>query len=266
MQTAQGIPGSTRYYDINRDGDYADAGETVICVLGDASPACQPNISKRQYASILEFNPGSVTKTDWSWLVGAPGVGKTVNLCRRADTSGTQKSTELYFLGNPVLGWPDRAGGRAVANNVHSTATFKVYEASGTGNVKECLSGVDLNANGSVDGGTTPTSWSIGTVSSENTQGPGETWKYVKLDRSAVDEDSQHVQSSCKGDYDFTMQLVLHRNTAGGVTPTDVNTFYSRVAADMISASLPAITGLWRGNNPACKGGKGGNNAKFLTF
>lgn len=265
LQTAQGIPGSTRTYDLNRDGDFADAGETVVCALGDASPACQPNISRRQYASLTNNNPASPTKTDWAWLVGTPGVGQKVNLCRRADTSGTQKSSELYFLGNPVLGWSARAGARPVANSVDSTASFNVFEGSGTGNAKECLSGVDLNANGSVDGGTTPTSWSIGVLSAENTLGPGETWKYVKLDGVAVNEDSLHVQSSCRGDYDFAMQLILHRNTGGGVTPVAANTFYTKLIADMASLSLPAITGIWRGADTACFGGKGGNNAQVFT-
>ncbi|MBS3935536.1 MAG: hypothetical protein KGZ43_05125 [Sulfuritalea sp.] len=265
LQTAQGIPGSTRYYDLNRDGDFADLGETVLCLLGNASPACQPNITKRQYASITNNNPASPTKTDWAWLVGTPGIGQKVNLCRRADTSGTQKSSEMYFLGNPVLRWADRAGARPAANSVDSTASFNVFEGSGTGNAKECLSGVDLNNNGTVDGGTTPASWSIGVLSAENTWGPGETWKYVKLDGVAVNEDSLHVQSSCRGAYDFAMQLILHRNTAGGVTPAAVNTFYTKLVGDMASLSLPAITGIWRGADTACFGGKGGNNAQVFT-
>ena len=98
-------------------------------------PAAAPNITKAQYVSIAA--QGGTYQTDWQPLVGAAGAGKKVILARRVATSGTQASSNSFFLDAPCARSLGADLAPAVATD--SSPTFEVFEGSGTGNVKTRL-------------------------------------------------------------------------------------------------------------------------------
>lgn len=244
MQDAQGITGTG----------------SPACDENNQEDRCQPSITKRQYASIVNNNPFSATKTDWSFLVGAAGTGKQVNVCRRPPTSGTQASSNAFFMNNPCGGFADQQGKLNAARFTDSVSgSFVVHEMSGTGDVKECLSGVDLGTDGiigkgenfdlglSPNGSTTATSFSVGVVSAENkpkTTSATETWRYVKLDGVAALDTGLNTASTKAGKYDFAYELALHTHPA--VTSANAESVFQAVATAMGDTSLPTITGLYR--------------------
>lgn len=139
MQVAQSIAANTDLLDPNFD------------------PANAPSITKAQYTSIISV--GGTYQTDWSPIVGAAGVGKKMIVARRVQTSGTQASSNAFFLHNPCS--------TAVAANLNpevatSTATLEVFEGSGTGNVKTRIT-TATNAASS-----TNQEYAIGVISAEN--------------------------------------------------------------------------------------------------
>ena len=114
LQTAQGL---------------ADVNATTY------DPAVAPSITKAQYASIAAA--GGAYQTDWQPLVGAAGAGKKVVLARRVATSGTQASSNSFFLANPCAKALGADLGPAAVGD--SSPTFEVFEGSGSGNVKTRL-------------------------------------------------------------------------------------------------------------------------------
>lgn len=243
------------------------------CSENDQTAACQPSITKRDYASIVSNNLFSASKADWSFLVGSYGTGQTVNVCRRPPTSGTQASSNAFFMNNPCGGFADQPGKLIAARFTDSTATFVVHEMSGTGDVKECLSGVDLTvpADGiigkgenfdlglSPNGTTTATSFSVGVVSAENnpkTSSSTETWRFVKLDGVAVYDGAGNTASTKAGKYDFAYEMALH--THPSVTSANAESLFQAMAAGMADPALPSIAGLYRTTDSL---GTRGNNS-----
>lgn len=138
MQVAQGIAANTDALDPSFD------------------PANAPSISKAQYTSII--TQGGAYQTDWSPIVGAAGTGKKVVLARRVQTSGSQASSNAFFLSNPCAAGVSGNLNPAVAAD--SSATFEVFEGSGTGNVKTRITTATNSA------GTD--NFAIGVISAEN--------------------------------------------------------------------------------------------------
>ena len=135
LQTAQGL---------------ADVNATTY------DPAVAPNITKAQYASIAAA--GGAYQTDWAPIVGAAGTGKKVILARRVATSGTQATSNSFFLAKPCA---DGLGaGLAPAVVSDSSPTFEVFEGASTGNVKTRLTTASLN--------TGADNFAIGIMSVEN--------------------------------------------------------------------------------------------------
>jgi hypothetical protein len=154
MQVAQGLYASVAAAN-SADGSY--------------DPANAPNITKAQYAAIV--NNGTTTyHTDWTSLAGSAGTGKAVYLQRRTSTSGTQATSNAFFLNKPCS--PNAGTPAAVAN---STATFIVAEQASTGGVKTALTTANTNGN-----------FAIGVLSLENdwrtesTSADG--YRFLKLD------------------------------------------------------------------------------------
>ena len=123
-------------------------------------PAVAPSITKAQYASIASL--GGAYQTDWQPIVGAAGAGKKVILARRVATSGTQASSNSFFLASPCA----KALGADLVPAVvgDSSPTFEVFEGSGTGNVKQRLS----TASGTTAPNTGADNFAIGIMSVEN--------------------------------------------------------------------------------------------------
>jgi hypothetical protein len=214
MQTAQGINAAT-------------------CV----GTACQPSITRQQYASIVTNNAASKGHVDFSFLTGASGASQVVNLCRRVDTSGTQASSNVFFLDNPCAGDPDIGGlgSPATLANFDNTATFTINEGSTTGNAKTCLNGAG---------------WNIGILSLENAPGASDTWKFVKLNSVSPNEEANQNVSGIEGRYQFVMESVLHSHPT--ITPAQSKQVLLGIAKRLGDApTMPILRGLFIVPQPA---------------
>lgn len=180
-------------------GIYADVA-TANTSDPSYDPANAPNITSSQYASIAQLNGGY--QTDWSPLLGAAGAGKNVYLARRVATSGTQASSNAFFLRSPCAsGAP--GGNLFPAKLADSTATFIVSEGSSTGNVKVSMT----NANNAGN-------FAIGVVSAENNwrteNAANGGYRFVKLDGvhpEANGDTAMARDSAIRGDYNFVMEM-----------------------------------------------------------
>lgn len=143
------------------------------------SEACMPSLSRVQIASIF-----SGMLTQWDKIVNARGYplaaqnvdagqiqspptvtppsDSRIFLCRRVDTSGTQASYELFFLGDRCIG-----GVRGFA-----PASTTVTLGSGTSDVKKCLN--DRHESNR---------WAVGIFSTENVAKlEQDNWRFIRMD------------------------------------------------------------------------------------
>lgn len=179
-------------------------------------PACMPSITKAQYTSIAALGGGY--QSNWEPLLGVGYVdgngtaaASAVNLCRRVPTSGTQASSNAYFLRSPCN--RGTAGGELLpASTVDSTAASAtaasgiwITESSGTSDVKKCLNKANDNAT---------RYFAIGVVSAENNPF-GETltdrddYRFVMLDGVSPENvgDDRARQNAIDSKYGFAMEL-----------------------------------------------------------
>ena len=203
LQSAQGIAG---------------AGLDAI------DPAHQPSITKAQYASIVSdsFN---TAKQDITAILNVGTAGDKLTVCRRVSTSGTQASSNQFFL-NGYIGADGAAGGAvspADAANYASAnsglTSYDVQEGAGTGNARTCLSAAG---------------YALGVLSLENypdltTRSGGQRadrkWRYVKIAGiAAYDGPSAASPSSTgkstdtakAGQYEFWFTSQKYGHTANG--------------------------------------------------
>lgn len=194
LQVAQGIYASVAA---------ANAGDATY------DPANAPSISKAQYTSIAQSGGGY--QTDWSPILGAAGASKNVYLARRVATSGTQASSNAFFLENPCASGA-ALGQIGAAGVADSSATFIVTEGSSTGNVKTTLTNAGNAGN-----------FAIGVVSVENNwrtdAAASEGYRFVKVD-GVHPEAGDTVfgrTTAINGAYAFQMELKSFvASTAGG--------------------------------------------------
>jgi hypothetical protein len=158
MQVAQGIAANTDALDPNFDSANA------------------PSITKAQYTSIIA--QGGTYQTDWQPIVGAAGAGKKVVLARRVQTSGSQASSNAFFLSNPCASAVSGNLNPAVAAD--SSATLEVFEGAGTGNVKTRITTATNSAGAD--------NFAIGVISAENdwriesATGGQNGYRFIKVD------------------------------------------------------------------------------------
>jgi hypothetical protein len=165
-------------------------------------PAVAPNITSAQYVSIIAS--GGAYQTDWSPILGAAGAGKKMVLARRVATSGTQASSNAFFLKNPCAGGLSASLAPAVAAD--SNPNFEVFEGSSTGNVKTRISTATSSAGSD--------NFAIGVMSTENdwrTEPTSATsgYRFIKVDGvhpEAGDVANARVQAA-NGNYAFHMEL-----------------------------------------------------------
>lgn len=243
LQVAQGIPNNTNALDPNFD------------------PVNAPNITSSQYVSIAQLSGGY--QTDWSPILGAAGAGKNVYLARRVATSGTQASSNAFFLENPcATGTP--LGQLSPATAASSTATFIATEGSSTGNVKTTLTSANTAGN-----------FAIGVVSLENdwrfepTASSG--YRFVKVDGvhpEANGDTAMARNSSVNGDYNFVMEMKSFvANTADSYGATIIPTIAAALGSPALCSDVPRGLFLNLGGGSSCavgaevgKGTKSGNN------
>lgn len=212
---------------------------TGVATAGD----CQPSISKAQYANIVAANPGSPYQQNWNALLPhlpAGTVTGPVTLERRTSTSGTQASSDVYFLDAPCKSLTAMGGalGPATAGTydafgVISTdptysgiPAFVVVENSSTGNVKAALGA----------------GYTIGVMSLENAQ-PASGWKWVKLNGVSPNLNTNQKSTTVDGLYDFAYETeMLYRNDAVVAAKNVANALVTEMGN---GANLAVFPGLY---------------------
>lgn len=170
------------------------------CTIGSTTPECQPSINSADVTSLLNNNEFSSAKFAGG---GAFGVAEnTLTYCKRPNTSGTQTSAEVFFLGKTCA--TGEVGG---AQPVTSVGTFGggkyvVTENSGSSDVANCLNGSGFR---------------FGVISAENNPvGTANTWRFAKLDNVSMTEGTAEATNrltAIEGTYKFTYEAVLHTNS-----------------------------------------------------
>lgn len=180
--------------------------------------ACQPNVNRQEYSSLA--SAGGVTNKSGS-LFGAAAI-TPIQVQRRAGTSGTQSSSNAFFLNAPCAsGEPlgaltpsgTNAGGTfgSLTNppvlTSYNGGKALVYTNNGSGDVKSALTAAS-NAG----------QLAIGVLSLENVPNPGaavpEKFAFVKLNgvsptftaTGAIDPKQR--ENAIAGDYEFWYELV----------------------------------------------------------
>ena len=215
LQTAQGLTG---------------------CGIDSLSAACQPSISKAQYTSIVSesFN---TAKQEINTILGVGNNGDLLTVCRRVSTSGTQASSNQYFLNAYIGGDGAAAGALAPAGlpdyspaNTGLTS-FDVQEGAGTGNARTCLS----NAG-----------YALGVLSLENavdltTRAGGQRadrkFRFVKINGVAAYDGANNTATAKAGQYDFWFTSQKYGHTANGTAVVNA------IDAKLGTVNLPGLFG-----------------------
>lgn len=237
-----GVMVSEELYKAMQNVQKADGRLASSCVTGDfTAGACQPSISKAEYAAIARADNAN-------YVVNAGVSGSAtdpINLCRRVETSGTQASSNVFFLNNacsnasPTFGavnpkFVDFTGGGVNPVTFSSSAgqnvsgnyddfggAFGLFEGSGTGDARNCVINRNngQNPNKVADG---LGKFAIGWISLENAPAAG--WKLVKLDGVSPNAyqtaagwvaDSNQRVNVAKGLYDAMFEFEMIYPTAG---------------------------------------------------
>lgn len=230
LQAAQGI---------TTPGCIDDVTLGVPVGVDDRSPACQPSITSMQYRSIANSDPFGAARAGWGFM-GVAGNPK-ISLARRVAVSGTQASSNAYFLQNPCAGG-NLTGGKLVPQGAITSGTYQVTLNSGSSNVR-----TQLNT------AAAPNNHVIGVLSLENQPEGSDTWAYIKVDGVSPNEDAKSRLSAIDGRYGFVMELVLHTNNNPAVTPLEPKQILRVVATDLGNPTLAAgdLTGTYQTANGA---------------
>jgi hypothetical protein len=194
------------------------AGPFLYTATNATTPDCQPSVSRAQIGALINNINNNAKKAGANVLIGgtatvandltggdtispSPALKTNVTYCRRPNTSGTQASTQLYFLYNPLangeLGGattvtgPETSGSLTYNTPVTMTSTVN----SGSSDVKACL-----NAAG----------YSFGSLSAENNPiGGADTYRFVKVNNVSTSggvAGAAPTAEAIAGRYDFVYQ------------------------------------------------------------
>jgi hypothetical protein len=257
---------------------------TASCVAGNFTPgACQPSISKEEYAAIVDGNNFAYVAN--GALSGDAGV---INLCRRVETSGTQASSNVYFLNNscgnasPTGGFKapktvdlvnsptavafNSSSGNAVTGNYDDFGgAFGLFEGSGTGDARNCVirrnAGRNPNNFGTASGVGTDGlgTYAAGWISLENAPAAG--WKLVKLDGVSPNAVQVAVANDTDGNADGWMADTNQRtNVVKGYydaapelemlwpSTTPYGTFLTSLKNTFANPGLVSLKGVFQAN------------------
>ena len=201
----------------------------AVVGVDDRAPTCQPSISWQVYTSLIN-SLKNAAKSNATLLITKDGAGvavptnATFTNCRRPSTSGTQASSNVFFLSRPCSRGPETLGERIPAGQ-GTISNVQTLNASGSGDVRNCLNGnaaIDTEANSDGILVSTPVTgtYRFGVLSGENRPAAGQSYSYVKIDGLAINTDgtpstSNQRQSYIDGNYNFGFELALHTNPTG---------------------------------------------------
>lgn len=252
LQQAQGLPADCQN----------DAALGTPTGLDDRSPQCQPSISTEAYTSLVQNSKSSLVRSQgWNAIFTVPaGFPTKAVVCRRPDTSGTQASSNAYFLNRPCGRGPQTFGQLPLQGVINTTA-YQVIDNSGSGNVRTCLTQAGVAA--------------IGALSGENDPGSNQ-FAFIKIDGAAINEDAKNKISAIQGRYDFAYELVLHRNAQTSITSAAVSSVLTQLVQELGNPATGDLTGLFQipssgfthAGNPTrvSKGSRGGNSCRPWAF
>lgn len=265
-----GVAATEELYKAMQDAQKADGRMDLACATGNFTPGpCQPTISSAEYRTLIAEG-ASAYQLDWERMIGAAGTGKTVRVCRRVDTSGTQASSDTYFLENPCRRWSPQVG-QLIPNTSATAETsaldngllYDVVENSGTGDVKACLTNSNnlVSKTGSSNGAAgdyvsdATTTFAVGVMSMENIPGATDKFKFLKLDNVSPNLDVKQRAAGAKGQYGFVMEMAYWAVPTSGVGSGSkastfnpvVNTapFFDELAKDMANPAVLDLAGLF---------------------
>lgn len=230
----------------------------------------QPSIRRADYASLVSVE-GAIKNANR--LLNTTGDSNFITVCRRTDTSGTQASSNMFFLNNVsgTVGF----GGALTPRTAAGTGVGYTLNSS-TGNVKTCMN--------------TAGGYRIGVVSMENVPGGSDTWKFVRVDGVSPDVafdtkpgvltnvvDTKQRQNVARGDYPFAFEsFVAVRSDAA----TEVQDLYTAIGGLIADSTLSDLVGFayldgatpWKPYNSAdatpnqqSRVTRGGNNSQPLS-
>jgi len=233
---------STLYNALQAHQKTAAGGNIVAstCAAGATTPECQPSISRAQVSSLINndlFNPAKTS--GGPYLVPGSAVTK-ITYCQRPQSSGTQQSAQLYFLGSALNG--TLGGADAIVNAGQNLAKYSSILNNGSSDVKTCLNSA--------------TDFRIGALSLENNPiGGADTYRFVKLNEVAATEGvagASQTANAIAGRYDFVYELSAY--CPAGTCADVINALNGAVAAGSSSPGL-FLT------NVESKFGRNGNSA-----
>ena len=219
LQKAQGIIATTALNGEACDGIYT-AG------------ACQPSINRQKYSSLVSAN--GVTNKDGS-LFGA-AAGSVIKVERRVGTSGTQSSSNAFFLNKPCAtglagGELSVAGTNTVGTTAYNGGKVLVRSNNGSGDVKS-----------SITAASTAGELAIGVLSLENVPSSTEKFAFVKVNGVSPNTDAKQRQTAIDGDYEFWYELVGF--TAGSASTEGVDLINGTTVA-LGDPTITDLTGLF---------------------
>lgn len=182
--------------------------------------ACQPNATRQQYSSVV--SAGAVGNKSAA-LFGAP-ANSVLKVERRVGTSGTQSSSNAFFLNTPCATGPALGAQTPAGTNIAGTTSYNsgkvlVRANNGSGDVKTSIN------NASAAG-----EYAIGVLSLENVPSATEKFAFVKLNSVSPNLDAKQRQTAITGDYEFWYELV-------GFTATSAFT----EGVDLINGTIAAL-------------------------
>jgi hypothetical protein len=254
--------------------------------------SCQPSISKEEYAAVVKDGNYNYNLPDGTTginrLVGAVDANP-INLCKRVDTSGTQATSNVYFLNNSCANAAPTFGKQApkavditsttavvfntaniVGNYDDFGGAFALFEGSGTGDARNCV--INRNNGQNPDKvADTLGKYALGFLSLENVA-PTTGWKYLKLngvspnayqDITGWHADATQRLNVINGLYDLSPELQMLWPAA-----TTFSSFLTTLKNDLADPAVVNTTGIFQANGaytnaayPAQvhKGTRGGN-------
>lgn len=221
-----GIVANDNMYKALQEQNIADGRLPATCTVGDATSACQPTVNSSDYASLVSVAGGTKSAADLVPNATTYNAGQIV-ACRRVDTSGTQASSNIFFLNN-VCGSKGYLGAESPAYNADYSW---VIENSETADVKACVNNAaDLR---------------LGVVSLENVPVAGtDSYKFVKIDgvspnyTAAGAADAKQKVNTRNGSYKFAVEsYAMYKGTT-------IEKAVAKQIADTLKASTQDLVGV----------------------
>jgi alpha-tubulin suppressor-like RCC1 family protein len=231
-----GMAVNTNLYAALQDQNIAEGLLPGSCT-GDPAAACQPSISRADYASLVAKD-GAI-KTAAALLPHVPAAaGQVLTLARGNDLSGMLAASNIFFADNPC-GRDHDSKGKQIKGVVGGMLDI-VAPPDSTANL---LIQANATANDVVASLNATSGYSIGVVGLGIVPGEADTWKFVKLDGVSPNfnadgsVDIYQRNAVISGDYPFAMTFFAVTPVKPATISTVTTTGYT-----VLSTLMNALT------------------------